>query len=165
MIYSVILHLFIAVSWILHPFHVSVCDINHNQKSHKLEVSVKIFIDDIGQAVQQNGYPAFAIEDTTDLKDAGKKIFSYLNKKLHVRVDRHPVKFNFLGYEFSDDSILCYLESEKLPKIHDIAIENKLLFDVLDDQINLTHFNYKGKSKTIKTTPDQISELLNVSSW
>ena len=48
----------------VHPFHVSVCEIYHNDKTNALEITLKIFIDDFELSIQNRGHEDFMIMGT-----------------------------------------------------------------------------------------------------
>ena len=80
-------------------------------------------------------------------------------------IGKKEINLEFVGFEFDEDAVLCYLEGKKIKKINSIEINNTLLTEVFDDQINLTHFQYKDEMKSIKTVKDQPSGLIDTSGW
>ena len=145
----------------LHPFHVSVCEISHNSKTQSLEISMKFFIEDLEKVIQNSGQLDFKlIEGSND-----EIISKYLNQQFTIRVNGEKTDLGFVGFEFDEDAVLCFLEGKNINNIHTIEIHNVVLMEVFDDQINLTHLQYNGKMKSIQTTKDQPNDTIDTSGW
>lgn len=145
-----------------HPFHVSVCEVYHNPKTNSLEISMKIFIDDLELALQNQGNDQFRLVDSND-NNAHLK--NYITKQFKINIDSKAVALEFVGYEFEDDVILCYFEANKIKQIQEIEIHNGIIMEVYDDQINLTHFQYKDEMKSLRASKDDTSGIINTSGW
>ncbi len=148
-----------------HPFHVSVCEVYHNPKSKSLEISMKIFIDDLELAIQNAGNAPFSLEHTDAKNTIITELNDYLTRHFKISIDSKIVALELIGYEFEDDTILCYIEGKKTKEVHEIEIYNAIITEVYDDQINLTHFQYKGEMKSLKTSKDNSSGMINTSGW
>jgi hypothetical protein len=137
----------------LHPFHVSVCEIYHNDKTNALEITLKIFIDDLELSIQNRGYSDFIIMGTDPDQVKREPIGNYLKEHFNIRLNDKLLALDFLGFELQNDAILCYLEAVKIRKVSEIELQNSVLMETFDDQINLTHFQVSGEMKSVKTTP------------
>jgi hypothetical protein len=62
----------------LHPFHVSVVEINHNETDKTLEISCKIFIDDFEKVLAQN----YKVK-VDPYQSAGQKVHGFSGKKIY----------------------------------------------------------------------------------
>ena len=142
---------------ILHPFHVSVCEIYHNDKTNALEITLKIFIDDLELSIQNRGHDNFMISGSDPGIVDRAPINSYLKDHFNLKLNNKIVSLEFLGFELQDDAILCYLEAKKINKAGEFELKNSILTEVFEDQINLTHFQIKGEMKSIKTTTENTS--------
>lgn len=92
-------YLFIYLLTFLHPFFVSVTEVNHNQKTKSLEISTKIFFNDLEAALEKQHKIQLDI-----LKPGGKSridllLNEYLQKHLQLQVNGKLVKLKYLGYE------------------------------------------------------------------
>lgn len=165
MLLTILVIINIFITSIIHPFHVSVCEIYHNENTSSLEISMKIFMDDFELSIQQNGVPGFKLIDEDPEKVEKTHIDSYLKNHFNLKINGHFADLNFLGFEFDDNAILCYMESKKVKKINSIEINNSMLTEVYDDQINLTHFQYKDEMKSLKATKENTIGIINTSNW
>ncbi len=148
-----------------HPFHVSVCEVYHNPKTNSLEISMKIFIDDLELAVQHQGNKQFILVDSKDRNTNNTHLKDYITKQFKIKIDSKKIAIELVGYEFEDDVILCYFEANKIKEIQEIEIYNGIITEVYDDQINLTHFQYKDEMKSLRASKDNTSGIINTSGW
>lgn len=158
-------YIYVFASAIIHPFHVSVCEVYHNDKVQSLEISMKIFIDDFELSIQKSGISEFELVDVSQDKVDKTTIESYLKNHFEIKVNDEETKLEFLGFEFDENAILCYLEGKKIKKINSIEINNSIITEVYDDQINLTHFQYKDEMKSVKATKDNTTNKIDTSNW
>lgn len=149
----------------LHPFHVSICEVYHNPKSQSLEISMKIFIDDLELAIQNQYNAEFKLVNLKDNSSIKTTLKSYITDRFKVKIDSKVIELDLVGFEFDNDAILCYFEGKKIKKINVIEIENTIISEVFNDQINLTHFQYNGEMKSLKATKDNPTGIINTSGW
>ena len=142
--------LFTALLGLLHPFFVSVIDINHNQQDKTLEISVRIFTDDLEKTLQQYGKTKVDLLHPTDKKATEALLSAYLNKQLQFAADGKAIKWQLLGFEQIKESTWCYLEVENFSGFNSMDIRCELLYDYEKNQINIFHVKNKGKEKSYK---------------
>ncbi len=151
-IYTVILILGMS----FHPFHVSVCDIEHNQETKTLEISARLFIDDL-----ETGLKAFYKLESVDTyepenpDELDSLIAGYLGKKLRISVDSKPVELEYLGSEVEGDARWCYIEVRGIEKVNSFEIENLILLESFEDQSNIVHVKANNKVKSYRLDIDK----------
>jgi len=133
-----------------HPFYVSVTEINHNSQEKTLEISCKIFLDDMEAVLKQN-YKT-NVDLTNEKKEAehNKFIAEYISKHLSVTADGKSSKLNYIGFEKDKESVWCYFEAANIPSIKKLDINNSILQDYTDKQINIMHITVNGNRKSYK---------------
>ncbi|MCZ8022697.1 MAG: hypothetical protein O9302_05050 [Cyclobacteriaceae bacterium] len=135
-------------SIILHPLHVSVTDIKFDEKDKELEITSRIFLDDLEAAIRQD-----VQQPTLDILQpktgtADDLIRAYWLKNITVTVDRKKAKVTYLGYELEGDVVLVYSYAPGIKKVNEITIEQKTLTELFDDQSNIVHVT---KAETIRS--------------
>lgn len=147
----------ILIQWMLtgmlsmaHPFFMSVIDINHNPKDATLEISVRIFSDDLEKTLQQYSKQKINILSRNDKAIVEKSLLAYMTEHLKLTVNGKPVFFSLVGYEQQMESTWCYFEIEKQPVVNQVAIDCSMLYDYETNQINIIHVKSKGVQKTYK---------------
>jgi hypothetical protein len=151
LIYSIVL-------W-LHPVHISVTEINYNEKSKSLQIVSRIFIDEMELGVRgQLKQPDL---DLLEPKSGTTQtlIQNYLAQHFKIKIDGKQVKQNFLGFEREDVSLVCYIEIENVKKLKALEVMNDVVTEIHDDQSNLVHVTYKGPVKSVRLTRDKTSEI------
>tara|TARA_R110002020_G_scaffold264813_3_gene479530 strand:+ start:6442 stop:6912 length:471 start_codon:yes stop_codon:yes gene_type:complete len=138
----------ISLGWLVfaHPFHISLTEIKWNTETEQLEISQKIFWDDLEIAL--SGYHDESIDflNPANKEKLNKQIESYLRAQNEIWIDDKSVEINFLGYEIEDDAAWFYLESEKVKEPTSITIKNSLLTEDFSDQKNVIQVYFKTKS-------------------
>lgn len=147
----------ILIQWMLtgmlsmaHPFFMSVIDINHNPKEAALEISVRIFSDDLEKTLQQYSKQKINILSPADKPVIEKQLLAYMTDRLKLAVNGKPVRFTLVGYEQQMESTWCYFEIEKQPVVNQVAVDCSLLYDYETNQVNIIHVKSKGQQKTYK---------------
>jgi hypothetical protein len=153
---AMILHIcLIFVTWLAHPFHVSVCDVEFNEKNHSLEISQRIFLDDLEEALRKkSGWTTLDVVNPSDKKRFDALMKEFVLENLSLEVNNKPVALSYLGHELESDAIWCYLEVTGVNNLATITVENKVLIDAFSDQVNLIHIKKEGKIRSLKLHRD-----------
>ena len=142
----------IIIFWfhLFHPFFVSLTEVQHNEQAKRLEVSCKVFSNDLEAALEKNYRTQIDILKPGDRARIEPLIRDYLQKHFQVLVDGKPVSFQFLGYEIEEDAAWCYLEAGKINQVTRIEVKNDVLFAEHPTQTNLLHVTVKGRRQSTK---------------
>lgn len=127
-----------------HPFYVSLVQINQNEKSSSLEVTFKIFTDDLELALENHSGNKFKLNDPNEDPEIGKAIFHYLKNNFQISLDNQQQELILIGMESEFDVTWIYMEVPEIksPSIVDIAAP--LLTEIYESQSNLIHYQ-KGE--------------------
>lgn len=130
--------------WLLnpiwHPFHVSVVDVQHDAEQQVLQMSQRIFLDDLEEALE--GFHDLDYVDTASPDDPARLdslIATYLKAKIFLRVNGESRDFTYVGSEKEGDARWCYFMVEAVPSVSTLEVTNVALMDVFDDQENIIH--------------------------
>jgi hypothetical protein len=134
----------------LHPFYISVFELNHNSKERTIEITAKIFADDFEEVLKKNYNTIVDFSKEAQKAAFEKMMAEYLSKNLLLSVDGSMVEMNFLGFEKEKESVYCYLEVTGVSTVKKISIRNKVLYDHTKDQANIMHVIVGGKRKSMK---------------
>lgn len=140
----------------LHPIHVSVTEIEYNQKNKSLEIISRIFIDDLELSVRkQLNDEMLDLLNPTVPTTTDQLVSEYLKHHLIIRIDGKPAKINFIAHEIEDTAMICYLEIEGVKKLKQIEVTNSVIQEVHGDQSNLVHVTYLGPIKSMRLTREK----------
>ncbi len=156
-----LLWIVLAKLYLLHPFHVSICDVTYDSNDKHLKISVRLFADDleIGLSSYTNTPNLNLSElDSTKLNILLKK---YLLENLHFTINKKKLPIHYLGSQKEDNGIWCFLEYENLSPFNEISVFNNLLIDFFDDQENLVHFRKNKTVKSLRLNQENIAGSIN----
>ena len=134
----------------LHPFYVSVTEINHNAKEKTLEVSCKIFADDMEDVLKQNYKAIVDVGNEKQESQNGRMINDYIQHHLSLSVDGKAVPLHFVGFEKQSESLYCYFDVANVSSLKKLDINNSILQDFNNEQINIMHITVNGNRKSYK---------------
>jgi len=134
----------------VHKFYVSVTNVSYSEKDDALQITTRIFIDDL-EAVLLERYDIttkLATENESELSD--EYLEKYFRKKFQIEINNEQKAYEFIGRRYDNDVCIFYLEVPKiqLSSVKSIQIQNQILTDLYDEQQNLVHFKIKGEKKS-----------------
>ncbi|UPK71482.1 DUF6702 family protein [Chitinophaga filiformis] len=124
---------------VLHPFYVSVTEITHNKSKNELQVSCRIFADDLENAIKKQYKAPLDIVHPANQALTDSLIAAYLARHLLVTTDGKPVRLQYLGYKIEEEAAWCFLAAEKIPAFKRVHVRNNILYDEHPNQINMIH--------------------------
>jgi hypothetical protein len=151
---------FALMGW-LHPIHISVTEINFSEKDKALQMTSRIFIDDLELSIRRD----IKDEDLDLLKPGNGRttdqlVATYLAKHIQVKVDGKVVQQKYLGSEIEDVAIICYIEMPNIKKLKTVETLNNVIQETHADQSNLVHVTYKGNLKSLRLTAERPADML-----
>ncbi len=135
---------------IIHPFFVSVIDVNHNAKEKSLEISVRIFTDDLETVLKNQTHTSVDLTKATDKAKNDKLIAEYIHNKMQFKIDGKAIQLNYIGYEIQSESSWCYFEVINIPSFKKLDVNCNLLYEWQAQQMNIFHVKENGVEKSYK---------------
>ena len=137
-------------SYLIHPFHVSVCDVDFNEEAKSIQLSQRIFLDDLEQTLNEKYRVNLVIDDELSKVYRDSLIKVYLFESLQISIDGKEKKGIYIGNEIEDDAMWCYIEFKGIKKFKSLKIKSSVLIETFEDQANIIHFTYGEYEKSIK---------------
>ena len=134
----------------LHPFHVSVVEINHNATDKTLEITCKIFTDDFEKVLVQNYKTKVDLINPADRKAMDSVVKKYIVSNLSISVDGKPGNFTYLGFERDAEAVYSFVQIDNVSSVKKVETINKLMHDLFTDQVNIMHVVVNGNRKSTK---------------
>jgi len=156
--------LFLLLIWLLHPLHVSVCEIHFNSESKVFEFSQRIFLDDLELALNKENHSEFDLTHPKSKASLDSALKNYLFQKVRISVDNKKLNLTYVGHEVEDGVYWIYFES--LPARNDfteIEISNTALFELYDDQSTILQIKVGDRLKGYRLHDDHVEERIQVS--
>ena len=150
-----------ACLFVVHPIHLSVSEINYSEKDKALQITSRIFLDDLEASIrnQRNNQELDVLEPGNGLTSK-QVIAEYVLTHFKVELDGKTQKLNFLGFERDDPAVICYIEIENVKKFKTINVRNEVIMDLYDDQSNIVHITYKGPVKSFRLVRNKPEDML-----
>jgi hypothetical protein len=133
-----------------HPFYVAVTEINLNPSDKTLEISCKMFAEDLEEILEKNNQAQLDMSLEKDKPSFDKYIPVYIRKHFSVTIDGKPGTLSYLGFEKDKESAYCYFQVENISSVKRLDIHNSILHDFISDQINIIHATVNGKRQSAK---------------
>lgn len=147
---------FVFSTLFIHNYHVSNTTIHVNDKSNTLEITMKIFIDDL-ERLRDSKEESFRQNGDLDSKF---EYDSYFLNHFHISINDTLRPISSIGQEIENEMIYCYFEVIDIPEIETIEIENTVLFELFDDQSNMVDVEFSNKNERIVLTKESEKKRL-----
>lgn len=145
MINSFLISLFLIIQSLFHPFFISLTEIKYNQTDASLEISQKIFWDDLEVELSDLYKSKIDLLKPKDKPDLERKIKQYILQHNEISINGKKVELTYLGYEIEEDAAWFYMEAKKIPKPETVTVRNSILYKNFDSQQNIINF-YRDKN-------------------
>jgi hypothetical protein len=142
-----------------HPFHVSVTEMTYNALDSTLEVSVKLFTDDLEAALEARYQQSLHLGLDDEDPDADVYLALYLREQLSVKAEgTDPLVQRFHGKQFEEDVTWCYLSLPMAQLPRTLYVHDALLTDQFQDQRNLVHLQLGPQRKSLMLHRGKLGE-------
>jgi hypothetical protein len=140
----------------LHPYYMSVTEFEYKPAEKEVQVSCKIFTDDLEGTLKKEYKRKVDILNTASKKENEQLLNSYLQQHLRLQLDGKPVALKMIGFEEEGEAIWIYLVTSNIAAFKSAVVFNDLLYSYREDQLNIIHFKNKAERKSHRFTfPDK----------
>ena len=87
-----------------HPFYLSVTEFNYNASASRFEVTVKLFTNDLEDALARSSGKRTDLINVTDTSRTMSILENYLGTRLKLTVEGNPVHIRILGFENEEEA-------------------------------------------------------------
>ncbi|MCB0278122.1 MAG: hypothetical protein KDD94_01375 [Calditrichaeota bacterium] len=146
----------------IHPFHVSVCEITHSRSEQSLQITQRIFLDDLEKTLNSRFNLHLDLLKEANHHVLDSLMIDYLGANLKIYVDSKIRKTSYLGFEIENkEAMWVYLEIPAISKMDLIEVQNSILLEMFDDQVNLVHVSYNDEVKSLHLAKNQPFDFIN----
>jgi hypothetical protein len=147
-------------SFEIHKFYVSIYQIKFNQKNKRLEITSRIFVDDLNTILFKKYNQKTHLGEATETPEDLVLMKKYLSENLLLKINGQKKTINFLSKEMETNVLICYYNVKDISVIKTFEIQNKCLSDLNPDQQNIIQTTFYGKKETLLLTPSTIKGVL-----
>jgi len=135
-----------------HKFFLSNTNIEFNAQTRAIEITSKIFTDDLEHAIEAQCYRYHSLyPQTPEVYELVKK---YIGEKLSLQVGGRNVVLNFIGYSVDNDMTTLFIEGNYFDP-NQVVVNNTILLELFSDQQNIVEVRWSGLSKREYFTKDK----------
>ena len=137
----------------LHPIHVSVTEIEYDNKDQVLEIMMRVFIDDL-ELTLRNEFenPDLDILNPQKGTSIDELVNRYLSDHFKVSLDGRIQKTGYLGHEREAEAFIFYIEVTDVKPWTTITIHNDIIMATYDDQSNIVHVFKNDNVRSLRLT-------------
>lgn len=126
-----------------HKFYVSITQVDINTVTHKLEISARIFTDDLEATLLAETGRKLRLGSVRENPQADSILFAYVLSSLDLGQPGNQLELAWVGKEAEADVIWLYLESIVPAKPEEsFEIRNSYLYERFTDQKNIVNLRF-----------------------
>ena len=141
---------FLLSAFALHPYYMSVTEIEYKPAEKELQIACKIFTDDLEEALKKEFAKKVDVVNPVQKKENEQLLQRYVQKHLKLQLDHKAVALELLGFEEEGEAIWIYLLVKNMAAFKSAVVFNDLLYNYRNEQINIIHFKNIGERKSYR---------------
>jgi len=145
----------------VHKYYLSVTNIEYVSDKQSVQIISRIFIDDLELVLRQRYDENITLGTSKNEELIDAYIQKYLDHKIQIKINDTLVESIFIGKEYDNDVILCYLEIENVTSIKSFEITSQVLFDLFEKQQNIVKLKINSKNKSFVLIQENDKAMLN----
>lgn len=149
----------VMTSATVHKFYVSVNQIHYVEKKKALEITSRLFIDDIDLALEKKYGKKTYLGTQKETAESTELLKKYIKEKFTIKINGQQKDIVFLGKEIEDNVLICYLTIKNTSKIASLEIKDIILMELYEQQ-HIFHTDILGNKQSVLLTNDKTQSLL-----
>jgi hypothetical protein len=144
----------------VHKFYMAIYQINYAPEKKMLQITSRIFIDDLNKTLEQKFKKKFYLGTDKETLESVELFKKYLSEKFSIKVNGQPKTMSFLSKEIDGDVLVCYLNIKEISKLSSLEIVNSVLIDSFLEQQNIVHVSAFGTKNSFLFTASSTKQVL-----
>jgi hypothetical protein len=159
--YAMFLLIFVSLSSMaVHKFYTSIYQINYVPQKKMIQITSRIFIDDLNEAIGKRYKTKCNIGTETETPQDEDAMQKYLSEKFILKVNGVSKPISFRSKEIEANVLICYFRITDIPKITKLEIENSALIESFPEQQNIIQANITGEKQSLLLTSENFKGML-----
>lgn len=148
-------HSVLTGSALAHKFHESLALLEYNAESRSVEMTFRLFADDLENALSRRSGKIVRLGKTRDVE---AQTLAYIKDRFELKNGHGEAKpFAWVGMETKVDTVWVYVEALMAEGLEGAQVRNRIFFELFDDQINRVHITYGGGKTDLVYKPGDYS--------
>lgn len=144
----------------LHKFYMGIYQINYAPEKKMLQITTRIFVDDLNKALENKYKKVTHIGTTKETQEDLALMQKYLSEKFRLKINGKFMPMQYLSKEMESDVLICYLNIKGISKIKTLETYNAVLTDWDAEQQNIAHFTGFGAKQSFLFTESVTNHVL-----
>ncbi len=145
------------MSFTAHKFYVAIHQINYADGKKMLQITSRIFVDDLNAALEQKYKSKTMFGEKEESAADLELLKKYLAATFIINVDGKPVRMEYLSHEYEANVIIVYQRVTNVSGFRKLAVRNSVLTEYVTDQQNIIQTTVYGKKRSAVLTADELS--------
>lgn len=132
-----------------HGIYLSITDISPSVTPDKWDVELKIFTDDLEDALDHFCGDRMALHNPNSSEMADSILPVYLSKHLKFTMNHQSVNLKYEKFTLLQDATMIQCELTFTGALNHISVENTILVDLFSNQKNVVRISNQGKQRIL----------------
>jgi len=145
-----------------HKFYVAIYQINYASDKKMLQITTRIFTDDLNVALLKKYKAKTNLGDVSETPEDVALMQKYVAENFLIKINGQNKPLYFHSKELENNVLICYFSVKDVTKLRSLAIQNSVLTEVFPEQQNIIQLNVAGKKQSLLLSSETQSGTLNV---
>lgn len=141
-----------------HAIYLSVAEITQNEKKDEVSIRVKVFINDIEDAVLNETHQRINLPDSSAFNSQKVFLEAYFKDHLVLTLNDKAVQLELAGHELNGDAIWLKFTAKCESKWKAISVKADYLMELFPTQSNVISIVYDNKKHFARLTNSKSRE-------
>lgn len=143
-----------------HALYLSVVEIEHEKGSHDASIKIKVFIDDMEDAILNEQQQNIVLSDPSAFKSQKEMLERYFSNHFLFSVNKEKQKISLSRTELNGDAIWFYFHVNCIGNWNEVSVKANYLTELFPTQSNVVSIQHEGKKHFIRLTKTNDSETV-----
>ena len=148
------------MSFGVHKFYVSIYQINYASEKKMLQITSRIFNDDLNAVLYKKYNKKTFIGESNETPEDVVLMKKYILEHFSIKVNGQQKAINYLSKELEGNVVICYYNIREISKIKTLEIQNTALLDLNSEQQNIIQTRFNGKKQSLLLVNDNVKGML-----
>ena len=149
-------------SFNIHKFYVSIYQINFVPEKKMLQITSRIFIDDLNTVLSRKYNTKTHVSEKNETQQDLDLMQKYILENFSIKINGQPKTINFKSKEVENNIIICYFNCRDINKVRTFEVQNTVLLDLNSEQQNIIQTTFYGKKSSLLLTSDNVKGMLKL---
>lgn len=143
-----------------HAFYISVIEIHHSPASKDAELTIKVFTDDMQDAIRNALQMKESVEQSNFCETYEHDISTYFRKHISISLNQIPTPIHFVSCEEIGDTYQFRFQMQCPEMWNELFISADFLMELFPTQSQMLHITESEKRVTARLTVRNKSQTL-----